>query len=136
MVNVNELRVNNWVGVGSGPNPWLMEIGEDEMEVLMGARDYHNYHPIPLTPEILEKCGFENKHKGNPDYFQRYAHKTSGLSWWIPNQTIKGRKFPNSGLYIDCHDDYYDIPLPHIEYLHQLQNLYFSLTGNELDVKL
>jgi hypothetical protein len=81
-----------------------------------------NYNPIPLTPEILVKAGFENK-SSTTDYIFEYGN-------FIIGGTRK-RLFPSvwgeDGL-----QDYGDL----IEYVHQLQNLYFALTGKELTFDL
>jgi hypothetical protein len=76
--------------------------------------------PIALTPEILEKCGF----KLLSDFY--------GLQHTYGYIAIL---FENSTLMIeDLHDDSVNIKAP--KYLHQLQNLYFALTGEELQIKL
>jgi hypothetical protein len=73
--------------------------------------------PTPLTPELLEKCGFEKRNNvysnGNMG-FEVVSLKSGGEMYLVPN-----------ALY--CID---------IKYLHQLQNLYFTLTGKELDITL
>jgi hypothetical protein len=72
------------------------------------------YEPIPLTHEILKKCGFEK-------YEPMMYRLKSGWHWIaldINSIYINGRQ---SVL---------------VNYLHQLQNLYFALTGEELTVNL
>ena len=69
--------------------------------------------PILLTPEILDKCGFEKLNSGN-----RRFNKIVLMCESVSNYLLK------------------DIPLTPIKYLHQLQNLYFALSGKELEVKL
>lgn len=74
------------------------------------------YHPIPLTPEILVMYGFEKKLVlGSTD---KYWYSIGELSY---NESHKGWWFRGK--------------LKDIDYLHQLQNLYFSLTGEELIIK-
>ena len=75
-------------------------------------------NPILLTPEILEKCEFK---KG--DYHQNYYYHTS-LS---PHIVIY-----SDGFLMEVVDDIRVSESFH--YLHQLQNLYFALTGEELKV--
>jgi hypothetical protein len=74
-------------------------------------RDYGGYKPIPLTEEWLVRFGFE-KHKTTdiyPTYAKGLINVNDGLVWVI-----------NNGF------------LNHIKHVHQLQNLYFALTGREL----
>jgi len=67
--------------------------------------------PIPLTEEWLLKLGFKNEH--NPIYFSI------------------------DGFYIEYKNDEFTTEVGEcsylvLEYVHQLQNLYFALTGEEL----
>ena len=68
-------------------------------------------NPIELTEEWLIKMGFGDT--GN----KKWIHGKFGFS------LIKGFKFYKSGV------------LPEVKYVHQLQNLYFALTGEELTIK-
>jgi hypothetical protein len=80
---------------------------------------------IPLTPELLERCGFESdKHgrwtgpqfeTGNTiQWFEIEEDKKKGFYWLRGSEWVMGRPF---------------------QFLHQLQNLYNSLTGEELTIK-
>ena len=69
--------------------------------------------PIPLTEEWLEKFGFEYSD----------LNGDSGL-WKIPPFQIYGK----------CNQFIYEYALD-VNYVHQLQNLYFALTGEELTIK-
>jgi hypothetical protein len=77
--------------------------------------------PIPLSPEILEKAGFRL------DVY-RYMHPLTN--------TILVLK--HNMLVQSMGTGYDDIPedIPHIKYLHQLQNLIFALCGEELNITL
>jgi hypothetical protein len=78
--------------------------------------------PIPLTPEILEKCGIELKdgnYKIDLSIGDLYFNENDGISFAV---TVGY--------------EYSETQMEHIKYLHQLQNLYFSLEGEELKVTL
>jgi hypothetical protein len=69
---------------------------------------------IPLTPEILEKAGFN--YKVLDQYKNEYFYYHLG------------------GLLVRRYDK--AIMSTDIKYIHQLQNLYHSLIGNELEIPL
>ena len=53
MIAPNELRIGNWVKIGYVPHMVI-----DGKHIDLYCEDYQ---PIPLTPEILEKCGFTQR---------------------------------------------------------------------------
>ena len=76
--------------------------------------------PIPLTEEWLLKFGFVDK---NYTLELKAKRKTIVFNWF--SKVVSTGK--RSG--------YYSRKYRHIKYVHQLQNLYFALTGEELEVK-
>lgn len=94
---------------------------------------FEKIEPIPLTEELLLKCGFENyigeQYDKNEEYACNFEYQLeSGI--FYRDLICK----PYDGMYVFFADSqekgikYY--------YLHQLQNIYFYLTGKELEVKL
>ena len=87
-------------------------------------------HPIPLTPEILEKAGFEKRTYSN-DFFivcGKESKKTNGLFIEISiddNYSCSIGQLKN-----------FSHQFGEYKSLHQLQNLYHSLTGQELEIDL
>lgn len=81
-------------------------------EVLVGRTDWHlMINPIPLTDEWLLNFGFDKN-----DHYACYS------------KIVKSGEFVLDENFVLC-----DIQLNvKLEYVHQLQNLYFSLTGEEL----
>lgn len=77
--------------------------------------------PIPLTEEILLKCGF--KYKNNNWSIKIENENSTVFKFWY--------MFEDSLLQINS-----SVVRVKIDYLHQLQNLYFALTGEELQVNL
>jgi hypothetical protein len=76
---------------------------------------YEDIQPIPLTPEILEKCGFIEIGK-----------KCWAISIFEVFQSGK-----------DDNEFFIDVKwLHYFKYLHQLQNIFFALTGEELKIEL
>lgn len=125
MIQANELRLGNLIDFEGLPSV-VKEIDSQGVVVFIGETgetewiDLFQFNPIPLTEEILLKCGFEkieNNWKvlsySNVFYFS--WERLAGSAFSLDNESIY---------------------LPHIEYLHQLQNLYFALTGEELEINL
>lgn len=116
----SELRIGNWVsriyfGYRSpDEDAW----GDYEWKVT-DYREFDNeestecFRPIPLTEEWLVKFGLED---GNGHYFKRINH----AHYFIVAHDRNG--------WFLCDIDLTVI----IKHVHQLQNLYFALTGDEL----
>ena len=106
-MKANELRIGNWVSNG--------EIGFQITSKDIYHRDVRVYGSfikgIAITHEWLEMLGFENKR--NIYFLGKFTYNIHN-GWWYGN-----KKLPNGNL----------------QYLHQLQNLYFALTGEELEYK-
>ena len=59
MISENELRIGNWI---TYPNSNSFQITRDNVLNNDFWDDVEeNIEPIPLTPDIVEKCGFKNK---------------------------------------------------------------------------
>lgn len=90
----------------------------------------HTITPIPLSPEILEKVGFIECLSPYSDVQAFVIGKDADRIVWCNNELYKPLseyqhfvRITNANYPID------DYPC---QYLHQLQNLYYSLTGNSL----
>ena len=109
-VQANELRLGNWLTNFVGTDFKVNQIPISGM--------FPHPKPIPLTEEWLLKFGFEKtKHTG---YYDK--------KWLSGDFFFDGKKLLviTEGL-ID--GDFIDI-----KFVHQLQNLYFCLTGEELTI--
>ncbi|OPC36155.1 hypothetical protein [Elizabethkingia miricola] len=113
-MEIKELRLGNYVKYERNSVYFTVESIEF-VNNLVNATDIEYLEPISLTEEWLLKFGFE---------------KSESLS--NCTKITNGYKFDFAGgevLYLDS------IRLKHIKYVHQLQNLYFALTGEELTIK-
>jgi hypothetical protein len=70
MIAANELRIRNWVKIGGIVRKVIdisFLIDTDVMPhwegYLVNSEHEYKLDPIPLTPEILEKCGFDQDGK-------------------------------------------------------------------------
>lgn len=142
MVQSTELRIGNYIfyldelyivdGIKYEPNAPSSKyrIAFKTIEGKLYNSKMENWiEPIPLTPEILEQCGFEYgfgteyHFEGDKKYktyrFNSFALARNGGEYFIEYRySCEGR---------NCEDEIIEV-----EYLHQLQNLYFALTGEEL----
>ncbi len=118
MIQANELREGNWV------IPMYELQGEDHdydygppvMFHWQNLFEAHkHYKAIPITDEILIKCGFEKDSDG--------CYKLLNCLYYVVNK-------------LQIAINYTPIINAPCESLHQLQNLYFALTGNELNIDL
>ncbi len=100
----------------------VSKIDYDDLRVI-AIKDEMNqdYQPIPLNEEWLVKLGFTIKNKPNGDI--KYFYKDFRYSL-ICKVNYDG--------YLFCDDD---IVLRDLDYIHELQNIYFVLTGTELTQK-
>lgn len=118
-MNTNELRIGNILTDLTTGKPVRFK----SFAVLsFVAINQSAYAPIQLTKDILLKCGFEK-------YDEIYEIKAGStmLSLTAPHTL---------GEWQNCFCWVYDqYKLVHIPSLHQLQNLYFALTGEELTIK-
>ena len=138
-MKANELRVGNLVypfinsaEVGEEEVIEILEIGEHckvKWEDDIMYRYIEDLSPIPLTEEILLKCGFEKlKGKKNENTFMN-----ADLNFGNPVLKLNDyTRLCTNGGYEYLFLDGFRLPC---KYLHQLQNLYFALTGNELTIK-
>ena len=114
----NELRIGNYIQVPFGnEEPWVRSVDSINYDSIMTENGRFcfedEYDFVPLTEEWLLKFGFE-----------RTKH---GFS--IVLIEIRGRGTVMFG------NDASRRNIGWVRYLHELQNLYFALTGKELTIK-
>jgi hypothetical protein len=93
-------------------------IYKSEVVEVIKEVEYHDLDPIILTPQILLKCGFRNFIRD--EWIVSHSNGHADFDF-----TAEGLRLRH--------------PTPSrlpIKYLHQLQNFYFALTGEELEVNL
>lgn len=130
MIHTNELMLGNWVEYATGLNKdkrsipmYVKAIFRDEVyldfegnEGDVWEEDAENLLGIPITEELLEKCGFNE--------FRRLGGYVAYSDNFGKMLCLDHGEFRLSSV---------DAPL---KYLHELQNAYFMLTKNHLEVKL
>lgn len=120
MIKVRELRIGNYVQSLS-----IVKVESLEERKING---YYNsgFSAIPLTIDILLKCGFIGHNKIFRLDNGFYTHVEFELS----NSADR-----DWGVHID-NRDFQTVGVGDIQFLHQLQNMYFDVTGKELEVNI
>jgi hypothetical protein len=90
------------------------------------VHDYYLLLPIPLTPELLEKCGFV---KGERTWY----HPATMLIELFNTAKLEGNFHIIAG---KKRRSVFEAMSKRLEYLHQLQNIFFATTGEELKVNI
>lgn len=115
MIDPKELRIGNLLK-GDG-----VIVTIDARSVFDMWYNGKPYGPIPITPEWLERLGFERDEETR---YRLYLEHNRWLKSW-------GR----SGSFLVKGDNDFGVFVYDIKHIHQLQNLFFALTGHELTVK-
>ena len=125
-INVNELKIGNIVGIAEFMNfkiAKVLEIRKErvlvEEKVGIYSSKNHKIIPVQITEDLLLKLGFEKSFKNDYWFSIRIGDKRLLVSILGNIEIEKWDKTMISFLSV-C------------EYVHQLQNLFFSLTGEEL----
>lgn len=128
MIKVSELRTGNLILGDDGKPEEVYNIKDDDRKVinftiLDGCVDLPTENPqgIPITDEWLERMGFE----------ERYTHNSDGDEINYMKMKAFEDLLYRDGIFSLCCGS---LELPHIEYVHQLQNLFYALTGKELEI--
>jgi hypothetical protein len=83
--------------------------------------------PIPLTAELLKRLGFEHRSIHGNLYDKEYKMKRLDNGEYLDKSFTVG-VFDDFCVILQCNH-------MHIKYVHQLQNLYFDMTGIALELK-
>lgn len=129
-MNANELRFGNYIySLGQQSNDkgqflkWVNYEVKVDLETLKNIfieNEDFKYSPIPLTEEWMLRFGFE---KSFTESGRLISYKNEiWLNFYKENTFEIGGMIPNIPI---------NKPVK-IKYVHQLQNLYFALTGEEL----
>lgn len=116
-IKSKQLRIGNLVKEGE-----VRIICDDLIFIKESSFSLENFEPIPLTEEWLLKFGFAPKNNSSPQTFHKIGQYNFKVGKWKSN---------TSGISLICCNSLGR----HIDYVHQLQNLYFALTNEELTIK-
>lgn len=135
-MDIKELRVGNniWRPCCYDEVVEIRENGIIGLDNLRGLISYSEIEPIPITEELLLKIGFK---KGKNDYFNYRDYNDELSIRFIPNYTF----IEYANLHFNPEDvtetNYCSsLEFPNTLHLHTLQNIWYLLTGKELEVEL
>jgi hypothetical protein len=124
VIKINELRIGNLISDLSDRTGFVKSLAWNKVAVKLEFStintDCDGVKPIPLTEEWLLKFGFVQQQDVNKDFINRTVRICLCVDdvWrcvtFIPEELM---------------DE------PKIQHVHQLQNLYWCLTGEELTMK-
>ena len=138
MIKIQELRVGNYLYYKVFPHApesykiievisiskngfisFINDYGNEETHYL------DNFEKIPLTEEILFKFLFNNDGHGRL-LKNQYNRRDKCISSFI---------FDFSNYYITWQNNFGELKIKFIDYIHNFQNIYFALTNDELTFK-
>lgn len=112
-MQANELRIGNWVIKNDGVEDYFHKVGPYDIVSM------DNLQPIPLTPVILKKAGFKYSASFGDCMYEKDELQMD----------------ENFNPYVREGDEYLYYG-NQLEFVHELQNLYFALNKKELEIQL
>ena len=119
MLEAKELRLGNYIYKLDTPVRVEVETFRNVKAMLFP------YSPIPITEEILIKCGIE-----------RASWRESSPLYLNGNKTSHPDVISISLYSNFCRIKIVDKTVRTLKYLHELQNLYFARTGEDFEIEL
>lgn len=128
-MKASELRIGNFIKIS---NTITKVEGFSEWDNIVQSSNFaerkiNEFEPIPITEEWLLKFGFGN-------ITEQCAFKSINIKTFCKSFTVKGCNEQQT-IFIELGTrgwTFKRVGYPLYNYVHQLQNLYFALTGDEL----
>lgn len=119
MIDLRELRLGNWVKTDYSNEPVLeKQLDAGDLCWAFNVENGDHLEPIPISPEWLERCGLIKDMWGD----------------YRLTDCFKLRKYQPNGYCVFATDDNETV-IRIIEHVHTLQNIFYFLTGEELQIK-
>ena len=128
-MKAKQFRIGNYYN----HNGEVKEITVNTLSNLFESEDRAWFEPIPLSEEWLLKFGFKCVHIKNIHYTVNDPNGVAELHKISIFPTVNNQWHIAFSDELNGYKDY--IPTTKISHVHQLQNLYFALTGEELTIK-
>lgn len=136
MIDTKELRIGNIVLI-RGKMESVYNVQENSVNLSYECGDHmggcgsdsydeaKDIEPVPITPELLIEFGFIKK----PHIWRDMS--VSEDNYWFGRYNIG---FEEDYIFLGREQDRNAQWLANIQYAHQLQNIYFNLSGKELEI--
>ena len=131
-MKASDLRIGNWVQRLDGSK---FQIRAQDFDFIENVRDFLKPKPIELTPEILEKAGLTYYEIGGSSTRFKYKEGYYSLCNTLGEVFLENN---GNGFSVQTITYYHadSTEIAFVKYLHELQNLYFALTHQELNINL
>lgn len=132
-MEAKDLRIGNIVNrLFEGSTPEAIIVDTRILWMMQKPDGHFTFEAIPLTEKILLKCGA--KELDNSEELENHNHfKVGGSEMYVCADNGNGYANEGKALLLVRGIPYTSYPCKH---LHQLQNLYFALTSQELQINL
>ena len=128
-MKASELRIGNYIKLMFNYEDYeTIQVTSDELVSV--DKKQADYEPLPLTEEWLYKFGFKDIDKGDNDYI---TYTDPNHDYYL--QLDVRRKGGKYSILDNSFNDLRDFSMVDIMYVHQLQNIYFALTNEDLQLK-
>jgi len=139
MIKANELRIGNCIGLSDklGSGNVVIEGLKFDTENSKDRIRYkgnliwnflEDFEPVPLSKEVLLACGF------TPNRLDVLAIELFDISTHLELMEAGGMFYPSINQVPDIGNQQ-DVAFGYIQYLHELQNIYYFLCKKELEYK-
>lgn len=122
MIAPQELRLGNWININGSP----FQVELPDLNLIANKNGKSTYEPIELNEDWLRKFGFEKK-----QIREELKNKLGDYAYSLNNVPFFTLIQDNDGFILSKFETY----LITVKNVHQLQNLFHSLTGEELTIK-
>lgn len=131
----NELRIGNFVRYAA-ETQYVHAITRTGVEVDGLAIKFEDVSPIDLTEEWLLKFGFDLSKSNKHIYITYATYGIFSVVKYDKSKIVEEYKHLNHDDYIVVYNQCADeCSFYNFKYVHQIQNIYFALTGEELTLK-
>lgn len=126
-MRAEELRIGNWITAKDFKGPFQVAANTFSDVTLHNVNGKDFFKPIPLTEDWLKRFGFESHSPGlfrvkiHPDQNRYLETMLPSRDFWDMTIIIVKERSEDVELWIRA-----------VKYVHELQNLIHSLTGEEL----
>jgi hypothetical protein len=135
MIKANELRIGNLLHADWDRGRFVAAVEIRETKVIVNDNDwsclkYDELSPISVTEEWLRKLGLVEDKYYRKNYVIQTGNEYFSVHFQEDNEEYyRGWIVNNDQSDALCHR------IAKVEFVHQLQNLFFALTGEELTIK-